>query len=74
MLKKLLKYDLKFIFKLWWIAAAVCFLLSIAGGFCIELLSSSIERNLPEIISVSAGFMIGLTCASYVAFSVLSIV
>lgn len=74
MLKKLLKYDLKFIFKLWWIAAAVCFSLSIAGGFCIELLSSSIERNLPEIISVSAGFMIGLTCASYVAFLVLSVV
>lgn len=34
MLRKLLKYDMRAIFRYWWIAAAVTVIMSIVGGFC----------------------------------------
>jgi len=39
MFAKLLKYDLKAIFKYWWIAAASSALLSVIGGFCINIIN-----------------------------------
>ncbi|MBE6648539.1 MAG: hypothetical protein E7614_03345 [Ruminococcaceae bacterium] len=36
MLKKLLKYDLRYMFKLWWIGAVTVIGLAIIGGFCIN--------------------------------------
>lgn len=40
MLRKLLKYDLKAIFKFWWIAAIVTVLASVFGGFCDNILNT----------------------------------
>lgn len=40
MLRKLLKYDLKAIFKFWWIAAIVTVLASVFGGFCDHVLNT----------------------------------
>jgi hypothetical protein len=70
MLKKLLKYDFKFIFKYWWIVATVCLSLSAVGGFCLRTLISSIsERELPAVVTSSANFVLVLTIMSFVAFA-----
>ena len=42
MLKKLLKYDLKSVFKYWWIAAVTSIGLSALGGLCISIVSSKL--------------------------------
>ena len=67
MLKKLLKYDFQSVFKYWWIAALVSFVLSIGGGICIKLLGS--EKILPEaiyIISLIKGVALVLICHPFV--------
>ena len=38
MLGKLLKYDLKYVYKYWWIGAIASFLMSIFGGVCFNVL------------------------------------
>lgn len=74
MLKKLLKYDLRFIFKYWWIAAAICLSLSIVGGFCLKAFIESLERDLPEIISTSSILLVILSYVAMAAFLVISII
>lgn len=70
MLKKLLRYDFKAVFKYWWIAALVSFVLSIGGGICIKLLGS--EKILPEAIYIISILVIVSVVISYVVFSFLS--
>lgn len=73
MLKKLLKYDLKFIFKYWWIAAVVTIGASVLAGFCMRLLDySDNRRELPALVLSSASSMITLTIVVFIAFSILS--
>ncbi len=70
MLKKLLKYDFKSIFKFWWIAAVTALALSVIGGFSIQVLRA--ERDLPQVVDVSAGMMLFISIFSLFAFAVLT--
>lgn len=72
MLKKLLKYDLKSVFKYWWIAAVTTFCLSFAAGGCITVLRS--EKELPTVVNILSGFTVFLVIAAFCVFSVLSAV
>ena len=69
MLLKLLKYDLRSVFKYWWIAALSTLGLSVLGGFCILILDSSIIANVYQIL---AGFAMGVVILGFVAFLILS--
>lgn len=72
MLKKLLKYDFKSVFKYWWIAALSTFVLSLAGGGCITILNA--ERELPSAVYALAIIALVLVVLSYVVFSFLSLI
>ncbi len=51
MLRKLLKYDLKSLFKYWWFAAAAGIAISVSGGFGLNVLTNNTyERELPAVI------------------------
>lgn len=70
MLKKLLRYDLKPIFKYWWIAALSSFIISILGGGCVNILQADPEP--PDAVSAAAiaGLILILFCN--IAFTILS--
>lgn len=70
MLKKLLKYDFKSVFKYWWIAAVTITALSIGAGFCGEILNS--EKELPAAALVISTLVIVLVALSLFAFLTLS--
>lgn len=72
MLKKLLKYDFKSVFKYWWIAALSCFVLSFVGGGCIAVLNT--ERELPQLVYPFTVIGLILVILSFVVFSVLSVI
>lgn len=73
MLRKILKYDFKFLFKYWWLGAVICLSLSIVSGFCIRLLEfSATERELPAVVSSSATSIITISVISYIAFSIIT--
>ena len=70
MLKKLLKYDLKSVFKYWWIAAIASLGLSAAGGFCISVMTA--EKDVPSLIAVIIVLTLLFSIIGIVAFSILS--
>ena len=70
MLKKLLKYDFKSVFKYWWIAAVTTTALSVGAGFCGEILNS--EKELPAAALVISTLVIVLVALSLFAFLTLS--
>ena len=70
MLKKLLKYDLKSVFKYWWIAAIASLGLSAAGGFCISVMMA--EKDVPALIAVLIVLTLLFSIIGIVAFSILS--
>ena len=72
MLKKLLKYDFKSVFKYWWIAALSSFVLAFAGGGSISILNS--ERELPLIVQPFTIIGLVLVIISFVVFAILSII
>ena len=72
MLKKLLKYDFKSVFKFWWIAAVFSVVLSVLGGVCISVIDS--ERELSVIVDVSAIIVLITVIVGVVAFSLLSVI
>ncbi len=72
MLKKLLKYDFKYVLRYWWIAALTSFVLSFAGGICLRAMTS--ERALPPITYPFIVIAFILVIFSYVAFSILSVI
>lgn len=72
MLKKLLRYDFKSVFKYWWIAAISSFVLSLMGGGCIGLMAS--EKELPEVVYALAVIALVLVVLSYTAFSLVSVI
>lgn len=66
MLKKVLKYDLKSIYKYWWIGAIACFALSLLGSFGISFLNSG--KEIPVPIEIFSYISVFLTIVGYVAF------
>ena len=70
MLRKLLKYDFKSVFKYWWIAAVISLAISAAGGFAITALRS--ERELPTVVDVTAVTMLFVVALGFSAFALLS--
>jgi len=70
MLKKLLKYDFKSVFKYWWIAAISSFAVSILGGFCITILES--EKKMPDFLPTFAVIGIFITIMGLCAFLITS--
>lgn len=72
MLKKLLKYDFKYIFKFWWIAAVISFGLSFVGGGCITILRS--QRNFHEAIDALATLTLVLVGISFTVFAMLTVI
>lgn len=72
MLKKLIKYDFKAIFKYWWIAALASMIMSVLGGFCLLVMSS--EKDLPDMIETVSILGFVLVCFSFLAFVLASII
>lgn len=70
MLKKLLKYDLKSVFKYWWIAAVSSLALAFAGGWCITVFET--ERELPAVITILASIMIFLVIMGFSALGIIA--
>ena len=70
MLKKLMRYDFKSVFKLWWIGAVSTVALSIIGGFIAEIFTT--ERDIPEPIYVLAIFGAVLVYIGFIAFAIFS--
>ena len=70
MLKRLLKYDLKSIFKYWWIGAITTVGAAILGGFCINILES--ERSVPQSLEYFVGMMLVIVVLCFVAFAIMS--
>ena len=66
MLKKLLKYDLRAIFRLWWIVALVSVGMSVLGGFALDLTIN--HSDVPDPISTIASIIIFLTYFTMVGF------
>lgn len=66
MLKKVLKYDLKSIFKYWWIGAVASFALSLLGSVGISFFNS--EKEIPIPVEIFSIISIVLSILGYVAF------
>ena len=72
MLKKLLKYDLKAMFRFWWIAALVSLVMSIIGGF--SWLVNNLDRPVPEGLVVVATLLGSMAFLSYTVMFIMSMV
>ena len=72
MLKKLLKYDLKSLFKYWWIVAATSIALSTIGGFCITILTS--KRDFPSVVTTSSGLLLFIAILGIGVFSIFTMI
>ena len=72
MLKKMLKYDLKAIFKFWWIGAVVCLMGGVLDGFCQRELYAANSENF--LLQNAASLVQGLIYTSYVIFILLTLV
>ncbi len=72
MLKKLLKYDFKAVFKYWWIAAISSVVLALAGGWSISIFTS--EKDLPIILTVVATIVAIISVMGAVAFSLVTVI
>lgn len=74
MLKKLLKYDLRAIFKLWWIMAVSSLGLSVIGGLCLKTLTSMEANEMSPIIVIMAALGIVATVIGLSAFLVVTMI
>ena len=72
MLRKLLKYDFKSVFKYWWITAISSFAVSIMGGLCIIILNS--EKKMPTVLPVIAGIGVFVAIMGICAFWISAII
>ncbi len=70
MLRRLLKYDFKSVFKFWWIAALSSLALSLGAGCCINILTA--ERSLALIVNTSAALVLILAIIGIIAFPLLT--
>lgn len=72
MLKKILKYDLKFIFKYWSLAAVICALVSVLCGFCVTVLTT--ERDMPYVVTTTASSAVFLTYIVFLAVAIITFI
>ncbi len=72
MLKKLLRYDFKAVFKYWWIVALSSVVLALAGGWSISIFGS--EKDLPIILTVVATIVAIVAVMGAVAFSFITVI
>ncbi len=70
MLKKLLRYDLKSVFKYWWLGALTTFVLSFVGAGCVAINES--PKDLPDSAYALATIGIILVILSFSAFVVMT--
>ncbi len=66
MLKKLIKYDFKYLLRFWWIAALISFIISVAASGCIGMLENG--RTLPWVIEIGATLLLALAIFAIFAF------
>lgn len=76
MLRKLLKYDFRSVFKFWWIAALISTALSTLGGFCLKVIkdasSEFVTIQPPMVLLVSSWLMFILAILALSVFAVLT--
>ena len=72
MFSKLVKYDLRAIFKYWWIAAVTSAVLSVVGGFCVRVLNNEINAEEYVEVQVFAGLGLFIVIMGLVLFYVLT--
>lgn len=76
MLKKLLKYDFRSVFKFWWIAALISTALSTLGGFCLKVIKDAtfefVTIQPPMVLLVSSWLMFILAILALSVFTVLT--
>lgn len=76
MLRKLLKYDFKSVFKFWWIAALISTALSTLGGFCLKVIKDATSEFVtiqpPMVLLVSSWLMFILAILALSVFAVLT--
>ncbi|MBR5247275.1 MAG: hypothetical protein IKV25_07895 [Clostridia bacterium] len=72
MLRKLLKYDFKAVFRYWWIAALSSVALAFAGGWSISVFTS--EKALPTAVIVLAILVAIIAVLGVFAFSLLTVI
>lgn len=74
MLKKLMHYDFKSVFKLWWIAALSTFILSLVGGGISTFLTANFftDKKIPIPIIVVAVIVLVMVFIGFAAFAVFS--
>ena len=72
MLRKLLKYDLRSVFRFWWIAVIISVFISLVGG--IFSLVDQYQGWLPDLISSMTQWAIFFSYCSYFALMVLTLV
>ena len=78
MLKKLLKYDLKAVFKYWWIAAVSTLGLSVLGGFAVTVLRDTVstepEKKVPIILEILSSIALPLVYLGFIALGILTVI
>lgn len=76
MLRKLLKYDFRSVFKFWWIAALISTALSTLGGFCLKVIKDATSEFVtiqpPMVLLVSSWLMFILAILALSVFAVLT--
>lgn len=72
MLRKLLKYDLKALFKMWWIPAVTTIVLSIFKGF--TQMAYNNDKMLPNMVYGVISLFSSLVTISYVVFVIMTLV
>ena len=70
MLKKLLRYDLKSVFKYWWIAALASVGVSVFGGTCLAAITS--KQSNPSLLKALSGIGIFVAIMGLSAFMLTS--
>lgn len=72
MLRKLLKYDLRAVFRVWWIAAAISAVMAVLGGGCLYVRAN--QKFFPDEMYSLAGVMVFFVYFSFAALLVLTMV
>lgn len=68
MLRKLLKYDMRAIWRIWWLLGLSAMGLSVVGGLALRILNNSGEQAFPAILEVFAGLAVFACIMGFVAF------
>ena len=74
MLKKLMRYDFKSVFKLWWIAALSTVVLSLIGGGISTFFTANMftEKEIPTPILIVAVIVLIMVLLGFAAFAIFS--